>query len=126
MHVDVDAVGIRTRHIKRFDPTHVAEAMLRDAGVERVLAQAFRALQQAETRGGHDQVQEARHAADRAVALDRVNVRRRVNFETHAAAMTTTAMDDERAHAWVGRTYESTARYCSTLPASTNRCHTAW
>jgi hypothetical protein len=97
--VDVDAVGVRARHVERLDAADAAEAVLRGAGVERVFAQQPGALQQAEARRWHDQVQEPGHAADRAVAFDRIDARRRVDLEAHAPAMTAASMHGERSHA---------------------------
>jgi hypothetical protein len=101
MHVDVEAVRVRTRHVEALDAAMTAEAMLRGARIERVFAQRAGAGEQAEAHRRDDQVQEAAHAADRTIAVERGDRRRCIDLETHAAAMAPAAMHDQRdlAHA---------------------------
>src|SRR5688572_461330 len=95
-HVDVNAVGMRAGYVKTLDPAMPAEAVFRRTRVERVFHQVFRAGQQAEARRRHDQVQVAGHAAYRAVAVERFDLRRSLDFEANAAAMAAAAVDDMR------------------------------
>ena len=94
-HVDVDAIGIRARHVETFDAAMTAEKVFRGAGVERVFGQIISPDDEAETRRRDDQVQESTHAADRAVAVERLDPRWRVDFEMHRAAVTTATMCDQ-------------------------------
>src|SRR5262249_38935118 len=94
--VDAVAVGMRARHIERLDAAHRAEKMLRHAGVESIRGEEFRALEQAEARLRHDQVQEPRLRADRAIALGDREAGGRLDFEADPAAMTTSAMNGHR------------------------------
>jgi RNase P/RNase MRP subunit p30 len=68
-HVDAVAVGVGARHVEGLDAAVAAEQVARGARVERVLAEALGAAQQPKAGARHDQVQIARHAADRAVAV---------------------------------------------------------
>ena len=94
--IDVDAVGIRARNIETLDPAHFAETMLGDAGVEGVLGQIVMAGDQPKPRRRHDQMPEAAHPAQRAIAFLHGEHRRRVDLENNAAAMTAAAMGDQR------------------------------
>ena len=80
------------------------EPMAGNAGIERVLAEEFAPLQQAESQCRHDQMQESRHPADRAVAIQRLDPRRRINLEAHAPAMAAAAMGDKCGHPCAGKT----------------------
>src|ERR1700722_5451925 len=108
-HVDVDAVRIRARHVERFNAAYPTEQMLRRSGVERVFAQVVLSREQSETRSRHNQVQVAGHCADRAIAFQRMDFRRRIDFESNSPAMTRAPMDNEFAHDRAGRTYQRTA-----------------
>src|SRR5512141_2607825 len=98
-HIDVDTVGVRTRNVEDLDAADLAEPVFGDTGIERVLGQVFGALQQAKARGRHDKVQEPGHAANRTIALDRLDACRRVDFDAHAAAMAGATVRDIAAHA---------------------------
>src|SRR4249919_2656104 len=94
--VDVEAVGVAARHIETLDAAVPAEQMPCGAGVEGVFAALIRARDQAKTRGGNDQVQEAAHATDRAVAVEHLTLGGSIDFKTHATAMAATAMRHQR------------------------------
>src|SRR5690606_38623751 len=80
-------------HVEALDAAGAAEAMPRGAGAETVFGEVGLAREQPEARGRHDQVQVAAHAADRAVAFERVDPRGRLDLETHASAMAAAAVD---------------------------------
>ncbi len=65
-----------------------------DAGVERVGRERRVALHQPEVGARHDQVQEGRLGADRAVAALHRHRRRRPDLEAHGAAVTSASMRD--------------------------------
>src|SRR5690242_11395446 len=92
--VDAVTMRMRTRNVERFHTAVFAEQVPRGAGVETVFGERVFALQQAEARSGHDEMQETRHAADRAVAFLHLRMRRRIHFETHAAAVAAAGMSD--------------------------------
>ena len=94
-HVDVNPVGIGARNIETLDSAMTAEAMLRGAGIERVLGQRIGTAEQAKPMRRHDQVQEAAHPADRTIAIKRDDRRRRIDFKTDATAMATAVVHDE-------------------------------
>src|SRR5690348_2754532 len=94
-HVDAVAVRMRTRHVERFHAAMFAEQMPRHAGVEAVLGQCVRAADQTEPRSGYDQVNVARHPADRAGAGLYERPRRRVDFEADLAAMAPARAHDQ-------------------------------
>src|SRR6266545_7280674 len=56
--VDVDLVRIGPRHVERMDAAHLAERVLRDAGVERVGGEIIPAAEKLEALRRHDQVQD--------------------------------------------------------------------
>src|SRR5689334_9871670 len=85
-YVDVDALRMRTRHIERLDPADATEAVSGRTGIKSILSQDFGAREQAKARRGHDQMQKTCHAADRAIAVERFDARRRVDLETHRSA----------------------------------------
>src|SRR5690348_14241545 len=113
-HIDAVAVRMRARHVKRFHAAMRAEQMPRGTGIEAVFGERILALQQPETRGWHDQMHEARHAADRAVALLHLRSRWRVHFETHAAAVAAAAVGDDFCHA-MHRTSDTSGPPAGTL-----------
>jgi len=92
-HVDINAVGIRTRGVKRFDATDATERMLRNAGIEGVGRQVIGPTKEMKRRLRHDQVKEAAFRADRAVAV--LNFKRLwgVHFERYGAAVTGPVVD---------------------------------
>ena len=87
------AVGVGARHVERLDAAVATEKMLRHARAEGVAREAVGALQQAEARRRHDQVQETGHVADGAVAFAHRDARRRLELETHLCAMAAAVMD---------------------------------
>ena len=102
-HVDVDAVRIRARHIERFHPADRAETVHGHAGAEAVIGQHILAGQQAEARRRYDQVQVAAGRADTAVAVDDLDVSRRIHLEADAPAVTAADMGDQGrafSHVW--------------------------
>src|ERR1051326_6719120 len=67
--VDVDLVRIGTRHIERMDAAMLAEGVLRGPGAELIGRKLGLAAHALELLRRHDQMQEALHAAERAVAI---------------------------------------------------------
>src|SRR5262249_7408786 len=86
-HIDAETVGLRARNIEALDAAHRAEMMLRRSGIERVGGDLVRALGQSEALGGHDEMQIAGPAADRAVAFLDLDLVWRQHFEAYRAAM---------------------------------------
>src|SRR5262249_5487941 len=85
-HVDVDFVRIGPWHVKRMDPTHLAESVLRNLGVVLIGGKAVTAAYELELLWRHDQVEKPFLRADRAVAVgDTVEIGR--HTETNAAAV---------------------------------------
>src|SRR5262245_18931936 len=86
--IDVDLVGIGTRHIEGMDAAGRAERVLSRAGVEPIGGQRVRTADELELFGRHDEMQKALFGADRAIAFgDTRKIRR--DAETHAPAMAT-------------------------------------
>lgn len=92
MHVDTDAIRVGTGNIKRLDAAMPAKPVLGDSGVKGIGGKRVFALQQAKIRVDNDQVQETRLAADTAIAVSRLNNRRRVDFKSNLATMAPTFM----------------------------------
>src|SRR4029453_17070750 len=67
--IDATAVGLRARHVEALHAADRAEMMFRRAGVEAVGRNLVRALNDAEALLLDDEMEIARFAADRAVAL---------------------------------------------------------
>src|SRR5262249_11551732 len=114
-----EAVRVRARHVEGLDAADRAEEVLGGAGVEAIAGERLAAREQAEARARHDQVQEARPRADRAVALADLERGRRVDLEADAAAMTAAVVGD---HLPAPRTAEgrAAAHYATTAGASAN------
>src|SRR6185437_13908270 len=92
------AVGIGPRDVEGFDAARAAEVMPGDAGVERIQRQFLPRGEQPEARCGHDQVQIAEPGAHRAVALEHLDVARRVDLEAHSAAVAAPTVTDQLWH----------------------------
>src|SRR5437667_3942181 len=92
--VDAVTVGVRPRHVERFDATGGAEQVLRSPGVERVGREGFLTLEQSKARLGHDEMQKSRLGADGAIAVGDFEPSRREHLESHPAAMTTAFVQD--------------------------------
>ena len=110
---------MRSRNIEGLNAADFAKQMLGDAGVECVIRKRFRPLEQGEPRPGNDEMEETAFTADRAIAFDRFNVRLRLNLESNAAAMASTAVLD---HVSLARTFTPT-RFMS-IPAASKPIHT--
>ena len=108
--IDAVAVRIGARDVKGFDAANRAKQVLRGAGVERIGGEKLRAAQQFEARFGDNEMKVAAFAADRAVALSRLDLGGRFDFELHPAAMTPAEMFDE---AWVWLSQNDPAKLCS-------------
>ena len=91
-HIDIDAIGVRTRRIKRFDTAGPAERMARDAGIEGVRGDRVRAPQQFEIPLRHNEVEKTRLGTDRAIALLRDDSLRRLNLKGNRAAVAASAI----------------------------------
>ena len=90
--IDADAVGMGARNIKGLHAARGAEDVLRGAGVEGVGGQSIAPFEQPETFRRNDQMQIAGLAADRTIAVgDLRSAAGALDFESHAAAMTTAA-----------------------------------
>src|SRR5262249_38286586 len=87
-HVDVDLVGVGTRHVERMNATHPAEGVLGGLGVEDVSGEIVLPAQQLEPFGWHDQVQDALLGADGAIAF-RDLCKLGGDAKAHPAAMAT-------------------------------------
>ena len=92
--IDIDAhtIGVRPRYVERLDAAMLAKIVLRRVCVERVFADVGFVRQQAKIVIAYDEVQETRHTADTAIALCSVNFCRRIDLESHFAAMATTCV----------------------------------
>lgn len=90
--VDGEAVRIAARDVERLDPAMAAEQVLGSAGIEGVAAQIICAGQQRETRCRDDQVFEAGHRADGAVATLHQQAPRCLHTVAHTATVTTAFM----------------------------------
>src|SRR5689334_13608900 len=124
--VDAPAVRMRTRHVEGLGAAGRAEVVLRRAGVEGVQRQRLAALRDAEAVGGDDQVQEGGARAHGAVALVDVQLRGRVDFEAHAAAVAAAAVGDHRAghqRSSVSWPVGYSAWSCGQLSEATRGCH---
>ena len=62
-HVDVDAVGVRSRDIKRLDAANTTERVLRDARIEGVGRKMVSPTNQLKRRSWYDEVKKAGHGA---------------------------------------------------------------
>ena len=91
-HVDADPIRMRTRNVEGFHAADRAEEVLGDVGIERVGRQRIAAADQLEAVRRHDEVQIPELAADGAIAVRDLEVGRRDDLETNAAAMTTTGV----------------------------------
>ena len=92
--VDAETIGMRTRHIKRFDATDRTEQMLRRCGVECVGSERVLARQEFEVLSRDDQVSETGLAADGAVALEYLQGRWSHDLEANPAAVAATRVRD--------------------------------
>jgi hypothetical protein len=92
-YVHIHAVRVRPWDVKGFDAADLAELMLRNASVEGIACDGFVARQQLEMGPWHDQVQEARHPADGAIAVFNLYILGRFNFKLDCATMTATCID---------------------------------
>jgi hypothetical protein len=95
MHIHAEAVRVRARHVKRFDPTNSAKEMARDASVESVGREEFRSLNQSEADFGNDEMKVTALTANRTIALGRFDLGWRRHLELHPAAVTTAGMFDQ-------------------------------
>ncbi len=89
VHVYAEPVGMRARHIERFDAAVSAEIMLGNPGIKRVGRNRVVTLQQAEVTSGNKQMQESTHTTNAAIASGCLNRSRRVDLESDSTAMTT-------------------------------------
>ena len=85
--VDVDPVRVRAGYVERFDAAGFAERVFGCAGVEGVGREVFCAACDAEFLRRHDEVQEARLRAQRAIAVLSDDVVRRFDLERDGAAV---------------------------------------
>ena len=92
-YINIVPVGIRSRDVERFDSAERAEAMPGHARVERVGGETLLAAQQLEAGFWDDEMKVSRFRADRTVAVTAFEFLRRLNFEPHGLAMTTTLID---------------------------------
>jgi len=88
--VDTQAIRMRSRHIKWLYPAVPAKCVLRYTRIERVRRQFILTRDQAEIAVRHEQMQETAHVTDAAIAPRRLNIPRRIDFKSHAAAVATT------------------------------------
>src|SRR4051812_34146004 len=88
------SVRMRARHVEGFDATYRTEQVARCAGVELVGGESGGIAQQPEMRGGHDQVQVTALSADRAVAVQNLDVGRSLHLESHPPAMAAAVMSN--------------------------------
>src|ERR1051326_3322039 len=84
--VDVDLVRIGTRHVERMHAAMLAEGVLRGLGAELIGRKLGLAAHAFELLRRHDQMQEALHAAERAVAIGHA-IEARGDAKAHPAAM---------------------------------------
>ena len=94
-NVDAEPVRIRARYVERLDATHLAEHVLRDPGIESVGRKRILPFHDAKLARGHDQMQEARAFANRAIAFVGDDVFGCFGFEGYGAAMAASLMDHE-------------------------------
>src|SRR5688572_20022153 len=111
--VDAEAIGVRPRHVERFDAAGGAEVMPRRPGVERIGGQGFLALDEPEAMRGHDEMLVREAAAHRAIALIDAELGGCLHFEAHASAMASALVVD----------HERSTTHCnaSAAPASVGR-----
>src|SRR5215469_982978 len=83
---------MRARHIEGLDPANRTEQVLRRVGIESVRGKYIAAGKQLETIRGHDEVQVARFAANRAIALGELQPCRCEHFESDSPAVTASSM----------------------------------
>ena len=95
--VDTDARRMGSRHIVGFHAAMAAKIVLRDTRVKRIRLDRILAAQESEIRFRYDQVEIAAHSADTAIALIGLDVRGRLDFKLHAAAMTASFMHGHNA-----------------------------
>src|SRR5260221_5032601 len=88
--VHAHAVRVRPRSIKRFHAALGTERVLRDTGVEGVGGQIAAAGDEHKLVRRNDQMQEAKLAADRAVAVRHFEPRGRRHFEADSSAVAST------------------------------------
>ena len=94
-YVNAVTVRMRSGNIEGFYTTCFTKHVYGDTGVECVGRKRFRTLDKSEARFGHDQMEKSALTADRTVAFDRFDRRRRFNLEPHPAAMAATAVFDQ-------------------------------
>ena len=88
-NIDTETVRFRPRHIEGMDAAMPAEGMLGGIGAEQVGRDRVLAAQQRELLARHDEMQEAFHRADRAIAV--CGVRQiALDTESHFAAVAAT------------------------------------
>jgi hypothetical protein len=87
--VDVNAIRIGARNVKRLDAANAAKKVLGDARVKSVLGKHFGSTQKFEAASGDDQMQEPGFAADGAIALLDLQLIGGFKFKGHGSAMAT-------------------------------------
>jgi hypothetical protein len=94
--VDAEAVRVRARDVEGLDAAHRAEQVLGDTRIKGVRGQRVLTAEEGEAVGGNDQVQVAGLAADRTVALENTDSRRRDHLEAYLSTVTATCVLDHR------------------------------
>jgi hypothetical protein len=88
VHIDTDSIRVGTRHVKRLRTAVATKKVLCDPATKLIGLQKLLALLQMEISLRHDQVQVTAHAANAAIALLGLDIRRCLDLEPHLAAVT--------------------------------------
>lgn len=94
-HVNVDAVGIRSGNVERFDAAVATEKMPGHSGVERIGRQRFVTLTEMKSGLRNDQMKVAARPANRTVTLLALDVFRCIDIELNRAAVTATVIEHD-------------------------------